>query len=105
MNDTHWFVEKVYREKLMRLSGEQRLLRGIRMFETCREMALASLGPEIKEQERRAFLLERFYGKELTDKRRTEFLTQCRQADLKSEPQGTKGNIKIPNNNIKIINK
>ena len=43
VTDTAAEMEKVYRTKLMALSGEERFLRGARMFEAAREMVVSSL--------------------------------------------------------------
>ena len=66
MNDTSPEVEVLYREKLSRLTGEERFLRGARMFETARVMVLASLPPGLGASEVKRALLHRFYEEDLT---------------------------------------
>lgn len=65
MNDTSPEMETLYRERLAALKGEDRFLRGARMFEVAREMVLASLPSTMSETEVRCALLRRFYGSDL----------------------------------------
>ena len=50
------------RARLMKLSGERRLIMGAQMFESARAMILASLPPDLNEFERKRLLFERIYG-------------------------------------------
>jgi len=50
---------------LMKLSGEQRLLRAARMFDAARKMILASFPKDLPPQEVRRRLYERIYGEPL----------------------------------------
>ena len=65
MNDSSSSVEEFYREKLMERSPEERFMMGIRMFESARSMALASLPADLSTSERSFNLFLRFYGHEL----------------------------------------
>ncbi len=65
MNDTSPEIEKLYREMLMKRSGEERFLMGCSMFETARTMVLASLPSHLSEDERRRQLCIRLYGRDL----------------------------------------
>jgi hypothetical protein len=62
MNDTPPEISEMVRARLMALSGEERFLMGIRMFDAARRMVLASLPPGLSEQERKSQLFARFYG-------------------------------------------
>lgn len=65
MNDTSPQMEALYRGRLAALKGEDRFLRGARMFEVAREMVLASLPSAMSESEVKCALLRRFYGSDL----------------------------------------
>ena len=65
MTDTSPEIERLVHERLMAMSGEQRFLIGIRMFETAREIVLASFPPGLSQSEIRRRLFERFYGDEV----------------------------------------
>lgn len=65
MTDTPAEIARIVREKLMSRSGEERLVMGAQMFESAREMVLASLPRDLSELERRRQLFKRIYGKEI----------------------------------------
>ena len=65
MNDTAPSIERMVRERLMALSGAQRLRMGAEMFDAARRMVLASLPAGLSEQERKRRLFERVYGEPL----------------------------------------
>ncbi|MCK4312466.1 MAG: hypothetical protein KAW88_07010 [Candidatus Cloacimonetes bacterium] len=48
----------------MNKTGEERFLMGISMFQTARELVLASFPKDISDKQKKKLLLERFYGKE-----------------------------------------
>jgi len=62
LTDTPPEIAEMVRARLMALSGAERFLMGVRMFEAARGMALASLPTDLPEPERRRLLFERFYG-------------------------------------------
>ena len=62
MQDTSIEIQKKYHNMLMSKTGEERFLMGISMFETARELALASFPKNINELEKRKLLIKRFYG-------------------------------------------
>ena len=71
MSDTAPTIEKRYREMLMRLPPEQRLLQSCRMFATAKRLAESSIrsmrtGPIDEETLRRELFL-RLYGREVRD--------------------------------------
>lgn len=71
MADTAPVMEKRYREMLMRLPPEQRLLQTCRMFATAKRLAESSIratsaGPMDDETLRRELFL-RLYGREVRD--------------------------------------
>ena len=65
MDDTSPEIERMVHERMMALSGEERLVIAARMFETARELVLASFPPGLSPAETRRRLCERFYGDEL----------------------------------------
>ncbi|HEX7026239.1 MAG TPA: hypothetical protein VF268_03290 [Gammaproteobacteria bacterium] len=64
MNDTTPEIEKMVRDRYMQMTGEERFLIGIRMFDTARAIVLSSLPKDLSEKEKRRQLCERFYGAE-----------------------------------------
>jgi hypothetical protein len=65
LTDTPPEIAEMVRARLMALSGAERFLMGVRMFEAARRMALASLPADLPEPERKRLLFERFYGESL----------------------------------------
>jgi hypothetical protein len=65
MNDTSPEIAAIVRERLLSLSGAERVVMGSRMFDVARTMALASFPPGLSEIETKRRLCERFYGNEV----------------------------------------
>ena len=65
MTDTPPEIARMVRVKLMALSGEERLVMGAQMFESAREVVMASLPRDLSEVELRRQLFRRLYGKEI----------------------------------------
>jgi hypothetical protein len=65
MNDTSPEVEAFYFSLLMKLTPEERFIRGALMFDAAREMILASLPKDLSPAELRRRLYERIYGEPL----------------------------------------
>ena len=65
MTDTAPEIERIMRDKLMALSGEERFVMGAQMFESAREMVKASLPRGLSEADERRQLFKRLYGREL----------------------------------------
>lgn len=65
MNDTPPEIAEMVRARLMAHSGATRLMMGVQMFEAARAMILASLPPNLSEEERKQLLFERVYGEKL----------------------------------------
>jgi hypothetical protein len=65
VNDTDPEVATLVRERMMRLTGEERVLMAASMFESARQLVLSSLQPDLCEDERRRALCQRLYGIEL----------------------------------------
>ena len=61
MNDTSPEIKKLVRDRYMQMSGEQRFMIGIQMFDTARAIVLSSLPKGISEEQKRRLLCERFY--------------------------------------------
>lgn len=62
MTDTPPEIAEMVRAKLMTRSGAERFIMGARMFEAARQMALASLPPNLPPEELKRQLFERIYG-------------------------------------------
>jgi hypothetical protein len=62
MSDTPPEIERMMRDKLMALSGEERFVMGAQVFDSPREMIMASLPPGLSEAQRRRQLFKRIYG-------------------------------------------
>ncbi|MBI2318239.1 MAG: hypothetical protein HYY28_01690 [Betaproteobacteria bacterium] len=65
MNDTAPATEAMLRERFAALTGSQRALMALQMFETAQQIVLSSLPAGLSEHERRRELCRRFYGDEL----------------------------------------
>ncbi|HET7570708.1 MAG TPA: hypothetical protein VFK96_09020 [Gammaproteobacteria bacterium] len=61
MNDTSPAVDRYVRERYASMTGEERFLIGARMFDTAREIVLASLPKDLAPSERRRALCRRIY--------------------------------------------
>ena len=65
VNDTSVEIEAVLKARFAAMSGSQRALMAMQMFETAQRIVLSSLDPAASERERRRELCRRFYGDEL----------------------------------------
>ena len=65
MNDTTLLIEHLLRARYAAMSGAERALMAVQMFETAQRIVLASLPEGLSEAERRHALCRRFYGEEL----------------------------------------
>lgn len=65
MNDTSTEVEALLRARFEAMTGSERALMALQMFETAQQIVLSSLDPALSESERRRELCRRFYGDEL----------------------------------------
>ena len=65
MNDTTPAIDTLLRERFAALTGSQRALMALQMFETAQRIVLSSLPSGLSEQQRRRELCRRFYGEEL----------------------------------------
>lgn len=65
MNDTSPEVEAFLKARYAAMTGSERVLMALQMFETAQQIVLASLDPGLSENERRRELCRRFYGDEL----------------------------------------
>jgi hypothetical protein len=62
MTDTHPEIEKLVREKLMSLTGGQRMRMGSDMFEAAKRMMYASFPRNLGALDRKRMIYERIYG-------------------------------------------
>lgn len=65
MNDTSPEIETLLKARYAAMTGSERALMALQMFETAQLIVLSSLSPGLSESERRRELCRRFYGKEL----------------------------------------
>ena len=68
MTDTSAFIESILRERYAAMSGSERTLLALQMFETAQRIALSSLPEGLTELERKRELCRRFYGDALARK-------------------------------------
>ena len=73
MNDTSPWAKKIQDELFAKLSGEERLLMGLEMFETARKIVLSSFPPNLTEDEIRERLFLRFYENDFTEEEKKGF--------------------------------
>jgi hypothetical protein len=77
MNDTNPEIEKIFREMIMKKSGEERMMMGFSMFDSAREIVIASIkneNPDISEIELKKKLFLRFYGTDFTEEQKQKIL-------------------------------
>jgi hypothetical protein len=65
MNDTSPDIEALLKARYAAMSGSQRALMALQMFETAQQIVMSSLEPGLDEAQRRRELCRRFYGNEL----------------------------------------
>jgi hypothetical protein len=65
MNDTSPEIETLLKLRYSAMSGSERALMALQMFETAQQIVLSSLDPGLSEIQRRRELCRRFYGDEL----------------------------------------
>ena len=65
MNDTSSEIEAFLKVRYAAMSGSERALMALLMFETAQQIVLSSLDPGLGESDRRRELCRRFYGNEL----------------------------------------
>ena len=65
MNDSGPEIEALLKARYETMSGSERALLALQMFETAQQIVLSSLTPALSEDKRRRELCRRFYGDEL----------------------------------------
>ena len=65
MSDTSPEAEAFLKARYAAMTGSERALMALQMFETAQQIVLSSLDPGLGESERRRELCRRFYGEEL----------------------------------------
>ena len=65
MNDISPEIEALLEARYAAMTGSERALMALQMFETAQQIVLSSLDPSLNESERRRELCRRFYGDEL----------------------------------------
>ena len=89
MNDTSPEIAEMMRERLMALSGAERMEMASSMFDAAREMILASFPPGLSETETLISLCERLYGDEVNQKGFAEHLRSREKGVSKKEKDPT----------------
>ena len=67
MDDTALEIKAEVHHRMMRVSGETRMIMGSRMFDVCRDMERASFPEDLSHTELRLRLFERLYGREYNE--------------------------------------
>jgi hypothetical protein len=62
MNDTSPEIDAILKARYAAMTGSERVLMAMQMFETAQHIVLSSLDPSLGESERRRELCRRFYG-------------------------------------------
>ena len=62
MNDTSPAIDALLTERFAAMTGSERMLMALEMFETAQEIVLSSLDPNLSETGRQRELVRRFYG-------------------------------------------
>ena len=65
MQDTSSEIEALLRARFAAMTGSQRALMALQMFETTQQIVLSSLDPQLDAHAMRRELCRRFYGDEL----------------------------------------
>lgn len=65
MSDTSSDAEAFLKARYAAMTGSERALMALQMFETAQQIVLSSLDPGLSESQRRRELCRRFYGDEL----------------------------------------
>jgi hypothetical protein len=65
MNDTSFEIEALLRARYAALTGSERALMALQMFETAQLVVLSSLDPGLSADQRQRELCRRFYGDEV----------------------------------------
>ncbi len=78
-SDTSHEIQRVYDQKILELSGEERFLRGMELTRLSREMCRQGLSdqyPSLNEQNKKRHFFERVYGSDFSEieKRRIHLL-------------------------------
>jgi len=79
MNDTSPEIEALLQTRYAAMSGSERALMALQMFETAQQIERSSLDPALGEDERRRELCRRFYGDDLARAAYPEAANGCRE--------------------------
>jgi hypothetical protein len=79
MDDTLPETKEILNKLYAKFTAEERLLIGLRMFETAREIVISSFPSSLTEKEIRERLFLRFYGNEFTAKETEEIFKRMSQ--------------------------
>lgn len=74
MNDTSDLIKEKLEANYASISGEEKLLMALSMFETARELVIASLPKDISESELRKELFLRFYGNDFDEDQKIKII-------------------------------
>jgi len=74
MNDTSPEAKKIQDDLFAKLTGEERMLMGLEMFETAKKIVLSSFPEDLPENEIRKKLFLRFYGNDFSEEEKRKIL-------------------------------
>ena len=80
MKDTAPEIEKVFLDKMMKLSGSERVLIANSMFETARKIVLSSFPEDLSEVEKKVMLFLRFYGNDFNEEEKQKIIAWIRKS-------------------------
>ena len=84
MNDTSPEIESLLKARYASMTGSERALMALRMFETAQQIVLSSVNPTLSELARRRELCRRFYGDELARAAYPELVPLCADEVIES---------------------
>lgn len=81
MNDTSVKIQSKYHDLLMQSTNEERFLMGISMFETAREIVIASCPNINSELDKKIHLLKRFYSNDFSADQMNKIITHLKELE------------------------
>ena len=87
MNDTSPEIEAFLKARYAAMTGSERALMALQMFETAQCIVLSSLDPALTEAQRRRELFRRFYGDALAKEVFPDFRPDAGAAGFRPSPE------------------
>ena len=85
MNDTSPEANKIQNDLFAKLTGEERMLMGLEMFETAKKIVLSSFPKNLPENEKRKRLFLRLYGNDFGEEEKRKILKRMDKDFLNKE--------------------